>query len=299
MLLARPRFLAAVLALTFGLVASAQEKKPATIKLLIPESPTKIALKVEGKELEANDKASKDGVRVLVTPDLESGKTYAYKIEATIEPNNYTKIIRTREITFKAGEEVTLDLRKKDDKIADDVHIRWVPTPKLVVKDMCELAKVGKDDVVMDPGCGDAIMVITAVEDFKAKKGIGVDIDPKKVTESKENVEKAGLKDKITVKEGNALKLTADDLKDVSVVMLYMGNELNIRLRPALWEHLKPGSRVVSHRFIMGDWKPDKTTKVTREGDYGVEDFTLHVWTVTGKEKTGDYPKVDPKTIEE
>jgi uncharacterized protein (TIGR03000 family) len=299
MLLARPRYLAAVLALTFGLVASAQEKKPATIKLLIPESPTKIALKVEGKELEANDEATRKGVRVLVTPDLESGKTYAYKIEVTIEPNNYTKIIRTREITFKAGEEVTLDLRKKDDKIADDVHIRWVPTPKVVVKDMCELAKVGKDDVVMDPGCGDAIMVITAVEDFKAKKGIGVDIDPKKVTESKENVEKAGLKDKITIKEGNALKLTTEDLKDVSVVMLYMGNELNIRLRPALWEHLKPGSRIVSHRFIMGDWKPDKTTKVTREGDYGVEDFTLHVWTVTGKEKTGDYPKVDPKTIEE
>ncbi|HJZ93592.1 MAG TPA: TIGR03000 domain-containing protein [Gemmataceae bacterium] len=299
MLLARPRSLAAVLALTFGLVASAQEKKPATIKLLIPESPAKIALKVEGKELEANDKASKDGVRVLVTPDLESGKTYAYKIEATIEPNNYTKIVRTREITFKAGEEVTLDLRKKDEKIPDNVIIRWVPTPKLVVKDMCELAKIGKDDVVMDPGCGDAIMIITAVQDFKAKKGIGVDIDPKKVTESQENVDKAGLKDQITIKEGNALKLTAEDLKDVSVVMLYMGNELNIRLRPALWDHLKPGARVVSHRFIMGDWKPDKTIKVTREGDYGVEDFTLHVWTVTGKEKSGDYPKVDPKTIEE
>jgi uncharacterized protein (TIGR03000 family) len=300
MLTARPRLVAVAIVLAIAFAANAQAKKaPATIKLLIPESPVKTKLKVEGKELEENDKASREGVRVLVTPELEPGKTYAYKIEAVIVPNNYTEIFRTREVTFKAGEEVTLDLRKKDEKIADDVKIRWVPTPKIVVKDMCDLAKVTKDDVVMDPGCGDAIMVITAVQDFKAKKGKGTDIDPKKVAESKENVKKAGLEDKITIKEGNALKLTADDLGDVTVLMLYMGNELNIRLRPAIWEHMKPGARVVSHRFIMGDWKPDKTIKVTREGDYGIEDFTLHVWTVTGKEKTGDYPKVDPKTIEE
>jgi uncharacterized protein (TIGR03000 family) len=298
MLTARPRLLAAALVLVFGFAATAQDKKaPATIKILIPESPVKTSLKVEGKDLEPNDKASKEGVRVLVTPDLEPGKTYAYKVEATIEPNNYTKIVRTREITFKAGEEVTLDIRKKDDKIADNVIIRWVPTPRIVAKDMCELAKVGPNDVVMDPGCGDAIMLITAVEDAKAKRAIGTDLDPKMVKAAEEAVAKAGLKDKITIKEGNALKLGAEDLKDVTVVMLYMGNELNIRLRPTLWEHLKPGSRIVSHRFIMGDWKPDKSITVTREGDYGVEDFYLHVWTITGKEKTGDYPKVDPKTL--
>jgi len=289
---------AVAVVLAFGLAASAQGKKaPATIKLLIPETPVKTSLKVEGKELEANDKAAREGVRVLTTPELEPGKTYAYKVEATIEPNNYTKIVRTREVTFKAGEEVTLDLRKKDDKVADNVIIRWVPTPKVVVKDMCELAKVGKHDVVMDPGCGDGIMIITAVQDFHAKKAKGIDFDPKKAKETQENVEKAGLKDKIAVKEGNALKLGAEDLGDVTVLMLYMGNELNIRIRPLIWEHMKPGTRVVSHRFIMGDWKPDKTIKVTREGDYGVDDFTLHVWTVTGKEKTGDYPKVDPSTL--
>jgi uncharacterized protein (TIGR03000 family) len=298
MLTARPRPLAAALVLVFGFAASAQDKKaPATIRIQIPESPVKTSLKVEGKDLEPNDKASKEGVRVLVTPDLEPGKTYAYKIEATIEPNNYTKIVRTREITFKAGEEVTLDIRKKDDKIADNVIIRWVPTPRIVAKDMCELAKVGPNDVVMDPGCGDAIMLITAMEDFKVKRAIGTDYDPKMVKIGEEAVAKAGLKDKISIKEGNALKLGADDLKDVTVVMLYMGNELNIRLRPILWENLKPGSRIVSHRFIMGDWKPDKSITVTREGDYGVEDFYLHVWTITGKEKTGDYPKVDPKTL--
>jgi uncharacterized protein (TIGR03000 family) len=298
MLSARPRLFAVALALVFGLAAGAQDKKtPATIKILIPENPTKVALKVEGKELEANDKASREGVRVLVTPDLDPGKTYAYKVEATIEPNNYTKIIRTREVTFKAGEEVTLDLRKKDDKIADDVHIRWVPTPRVVAHDMGELAKIGKDDVVMDPGCGDCIMLITAIEDFKAKRAIGTDFDPKMVKTGQDAVKAAKLEDKISVKEGNALKLGAEDLKDVTVVMLYMGNELNIRLRPILWEHLKPGARVVSHRFIMGDWKPDKSITVNRVGEYGEEPFNLHVWTVTGKEKTGDYPKVDPKTL--
>jgi precorrin-6B methylase 2 len=164
---------------------------------------------------------------------------------------------------------------------------------------MCELAKVTKDDVVMDPGCGDCIMLITAMEDFKVKRAIGTDYDPEMVKKGKDAVKAAKLEDKISVKEGNALKLGAEDLKDVTVVMLYMGNELNIRLRPALWEHLKPGARVVSHRFIMGDWKPDKSSTVNREGDYGVEDFHLHVWTITGKEKTGDYPKVDPKTLDQ
>jgi len=300
MLSARPRLFAAALALVFGLVAGAQDKdkkSPATIKILIPENPTKVALKVEGKDLDPNDKASREGVRVLVTPDLDPGKTYAYKVEAKIEPNNYTTIVRTREITFKAGEEVTLDIRKKDDKIEDNVIIRWVPTPRVVAKDMCELAKIGPDDVVMDPGCGDCIMLITAMEDFKVKRAIGTDYDPVMVKKGQEAVKAAKLEDKISVKEGNALKLGADDLKDVTVVMLYMGNELNIRLRPTLWEHLKPGARVVSHRFIMGDWKPDKSTTVSRVGDYGEEEFHLHVWTVTGKEKTGDYPTVDPKSL--
>ena len=299
MLTARPRLFAVALALVFALAAGAQDKKPATIKLLIPESPTKVALKVEGQDLKDNDKAAREGMRVLITPDLDPGKVYAYKVEATIEPNNYTKIVRTREITFKAGETLELDLRKKDDKIEDNVIIRWVPTPRVVAQDMCKLANVGPNDVVMDPGCGDCIMLITAVEDAKARRAIGTDFDPKMVKTGQDAVKAARLEEKISVKEGNALKLGAEDLKDVTVVMLYMGNELNIRLRPILWEHLKPGARVVSHRFIMGDWKPDKSITVNREGDYGVEDFHLHVWTITGKEKTGDYPKVDPKTLDQ
>ena len=301
MLNARTHLFSIGMVLWIGLLASAQDKKaPATIKLLIPESPTKTVLKVDGKELD-QDKSDKDGVRVVITPGLEPGKTHVFKIEAKIVPNNYTEIFRTREIQLTAGGQLTLDLRKMDEKIKDDVQVRWVPTPEAVVRDMCELAKVNKDDVVMDPGCGDAIMIITAVRDYKAKKGLGNDLDPMKVLESQENVARAGLKERVTIKQGNALHLTADETKDVTVLMLYMGNDLNILLRPLIWEHMKPGTRVVSHRFIMDDWKPDRTIKVTHEDEFDeeLENFTLHLWKVTGKEKKGDYPKIDPETIDE
>ena len=301
MLNARTHLFSIGMVLWIGLLASAQDKKaPATIKLLIPESPTQTVLKVDGKELD-QDKSDKDGVRVVITPGLEPGKTHVFKIEAKIVPNNYTEIFRTREIQLTAGGQLTLDLRKMDEKIKDDVHVRWVPTPEAVVRDMCELAKVNEDDVVMDPGCGDAIMIITAVRDYKAKKGLGNDLDPMKVLESQENVARAGLKERVTIKQGNALHLTADETKDVTVLMLYMGNDLNILLRPLIWEHMKPGTRVVSHRFIMDDWKPDRTIKVTHEDEFDeeLENFTLHLWKVTGKEKNGDYPKIDPETIDE
>jgi len=303
MLTYRPYFFAAFIVLLVGFAtnaANAQDKKAqATIKLLIPELPTKTFLKVDGKDIDVA--ATKDGDRMFITPQLEPGTTHEYKFEAKIVPNNYTEIFRIRNVVVKAGEELTVDLAKKDGKIKDDVRVRWVPTPESVVRDMCELAKIGKEDVVMDPGCGDAIMIITAVRDYMAMKGKGIDIDQNRVKESQKSVEMAGLKDKIMIKEGNALELTAEDLGDVTVLMLYMGNELNSRLRPLLWEHMKPGSRIVSHRFIMDDWKPDKTIKVTHEDEFeeSVEEFTLHVWSVTGKEKMGNYPKIDPETIDE
>lgn len=288
------RLWAAFLTLAFCFAATAQDKKPATVKILIPDKPTSTTLKIEGKDIKEPDNF-KGNERIFTTPELEPGKSYAYTVEVTIEPNNYTKIVRKREVTFKAGETVTVDVRKKDEKIPDNVIIRWVPTPKIVVEDMCKLANVTEKDICLDPGCGDGIMITTAVKEFKAKKGIGTDLDEKKVAETLENAKKMGIADKIVSYQANALKLTAKDFEGVTVVMLYMGDELDIRLRPSLWEHLKPGSRVVSHRFLMGDWAPDKSITVTREGDYGVEDFELHVWTITGKEKNGEYKKAKDK----
>ncbi len=255
-----------------------KDKAPAKLTVLVPPDPSyrAVVLKLQGVAVAAT------GTRRLIrTRALEPGKEYTFKLEATIVPNNYTTITRRRTVTVKAGDNVTVDMRKDDKKSPDQVVIRWVPTPRDVAQQMCKLAGVGKDDVVADPGCGNAIMIITAVKDFGAKKGIGIDIDPDKVKDAKEAVKEAGLDDKIQIKRGDALKLKQSDIGEASVVMLYMGNELNIRLRPTLWKYLKPGSRVVSHLFVMGDWKPDRTIRVTgRDGD----EYILHLWKITGKE---------------
>jgi uncharacterized protein (TIGR03000 family) len=265
---------------------SSAEKKPATIKILLPDNLYKPAeIKIEGVLTKQSG-----AERSFVTPALEAGKTFTYKIEAVIEPNNYTKIIRVRDVKFMAGEELTLDLRKKDDKIPDDVRIRWVPTPEDVAEEMCKLAKIGKEDVVFDCGCGDAILIRTAVKKFGAKKAVGIDIDPTKVAMAKEEVDKASLKDKIEIREGNALLQDKKSIGDATVIMTYMGNDLNIRFRPILWNSLKPGTRIVSHRFIFGDWKPDQT--ITFKGADG-DEYVLHVWTITGKEVDGKYEKTD------
>jgi predicted RNA methylase len=107
-----------------------------------------------------------------------------------------------------------------------------------------------------------------------AKRGIGIDIDPERVKESKENVKTEGVGDKVEIREGDALKT---DVSGATVIMLYMGNELNEALRPILQKQLKPGSRIVSHRFLMGDWKPEKTESLT--GMDGSK-YEIHLWIV-------------------
>jgi uncharacterized protein (TIGR03000 family) len=272
---------AAALAAAVAVSAAAQDKKAATIKLLIPEKPTKTAVTIEGKKLD-EPAGVKDAVRVFSTPELDPGKTYAYKIEVVIEPNNYTKIFRTREITFKAGETVSVDVRSEDKAAPDRIEVRWVPTPDDIVDEMCKMAKVTKDDVVHDYGCGDAVMLIRPIKQFGAKKGFGNDIDPKMVEKAKENVKAAGLEDKITIVEGDILKMSEKDCAEATVVLLYIGDDLGAKLSPLLQKSLKPGTRIVSHRFKLGDWKPDKSVTVT--GSDG-EMYDLHLWVVPEKKK--------------
>ena len=275
--------IAAALAVAAAAPGAAQDKKaaPATIKLLVPDRPTRTEVTIEGKKQDEPADA-KDGVRVFTTPDLDPAKTYQYKIECVVVPNNYTRITRVREVTFKAGDTVEVDVRKEDPKNKDKVFVRWVPTPDDIVDKMCEMAKVTKDDVVHDYGCGDAVMLIRAVKQFGAKKGFGNDIDPKMVAQAHEKVKAAGLEDKITVVEGDILKMTEKDCKEATVVLLYIGDDLGAKLSPVLQKALSPGARVVSHRFKLGDWKPDKTITVTgADGD----DYTLHLWTVPERKK--------------
>jgi SAM-dependent methyltransferase len=139
---------------------------------------------------------------------------------------------------------------------APDVH--YVPTPEEVVMQMLKMAKVGPTDMVYDLGCGDGRIVITAAKLFGAR-GIGIDIDPVRIRESKENALKAGVTDRVKFVEQDLFKT---DFHDATVVFLYLLPELNLQLRPKLLHDLKPGTRIISHEFNMGDWKPDNSGMV-------------------------------------
>ncbi|HEU4509025.1 MAG TPA: class I SAM-dependent methyltransferase [Pyrinomonadaceae bacterium] len=162
--------------------------------------------------------------------------------------------------------------------------VPYVPTPQNVVDAMLTLANVGKDDVVYDLGCGDGRLVITAVKKFGASRGFGVDIDPQRIAESNENAKAAGVTDRVTFAVQD---LFQTDFKDATVVTLYLLPEVNLRLRPKLLSDLRPGTRVVSHSFDMGDWKPDKTITVQGGGQ------RLYLWTIPAK-NTQSTPAAKP-----
>jgi hypothetical protein len=146
-------------------------------------------------------------------------------------------------------------------------------TPPSVVPAMIELAGVTSDDVVYEPGCGDARLVIAAIK-AGARKGLGVDIDPDLAEVAYAEVKKAGLADKVEIRWGNALDI---DMSETTVVFLFMGEAFNLVMRPLLWQQLKVGARVVSNDFSMGDWKPDRTVRV----DTPTRSYLLYLWTIT------------------
>ncbi len=243
-------------------------QKPAYLKVLL--SHANATLKIDDTAT-----TQRGTTRTFITPPLDVGKRYSYTLTAFWEPNNYTKITRARDVIIEAGKEAVLDLTKADEKKPDDILIRYVPTPNEVVEAMLKLADVKKDDVVYDLGCGDGRIVITAVEKNKAKRGVGIDIDPERIKDSKANAKAAGVEDKLDFRTQDVLKI--DDFADASVVMLYMGNDLNLALRPILKKVLKPGTRVVSHRFTMGDWKENKKIEVT---DAAGTKYQLYLWII-------------------
>ncbi len=168
-------------------------------------------------------------------------------------------------VTVKPGEQLNVNLSVDDPN--DRVRVMYVPTPFDVADGMVKLAGITANDVAFEPGCGDARVTIAAVKGG-AKKAVGIDIDQERVEESRTRVKEAGLADRIEIRLGDALDIK--DLSTASVVFLYMGDHFNMLIRPILWRDLKVGARVVSHRFLMGDWKPDKTVTMSSElgGEY-------------------------------
>jgi cyclopropane fatty-acyl-phospholipid synthase-like methyltransferase len=153
----------------------------------------------------------------------------------------------------------------------------YVPTPDDVVDRMLRLAGTTKNDVVYDLGCGDGRIPITAAKTFGAR-GVGIDIDPKRIEESKANAKAAGVESMVEFRLQDAMKA---DVSDATVVTLYMLASGNAALRPMLTRQLRPGARIVSHAFSMGPtWPADKIDHFTSaRGD----EITLYLWRVDGK----------------
>jgi precorrin-6B methylase 2 len=152
----------------------------------------------------------------------------------------------------------------------------FVPTPQDVVDRMLALAKVTKSDVVYDLGCGDGRIVVTAAKQFGAK-GVGIDIDPQRIKESEANATAAGVQHLVSFKLQDAMTV---DVSPATVVTLYLLSASNMKLRPILTKQLRPGARIVSHAFTMGDWAPEKTDEFA---DQNGTMRTLYLWTTDGK----------------
>jgi tRNA G37 N-methylase Trm5 len=148
----------------------------------------------------------------------------------------------------------------------------FVPTPQNVVEAMLKLANVSKGDIVWDLGSGDGRIPITAVQKFGATRATGIDIDPQRIKEANENAQKANVTDRVRFLNQD---LFTSNFSDATVITLYLLPSLNEKLRPKLLSDLKPGTRIVSHAFDMGDWKPEKTETV--------DGRTIYFWTIPKK----------------
>jgi cyclopropane fatty-acyl-phospholipid synthase-like methyltransferase len=137
----------------------------------------------------------------------------------------------------------------------ENLDVPYVPSPQEVVDAMLKLAGVKNTDTVIDLGCGDGRIVVTAVKKFGAKRAIGYDLDPDRIAEANENAKQNGVADKVQFIEKN---LFDAEIASASVITLYLLPGVNEKLKPRLLKELKPGTRIVSHSFSMGDWQPVK-----------------------------------------
>jgi precorrin-6B methylase 2 len=146
--------------------------------------------------------------------------------------------------------------------------VPFVPTPQGVVEGMLELAQVKKGDVVYDLGSGDGRIVITAAKKYGAR-AVGFEIDPDLIRQSRERIRKEGLENLAEIRQQDLLTV---DLSQATVLTMYLLSGVNMQLRPKILSEMKPGSRVVSHAFDMGDWKPDKVVQINGN--------TVYYWTI-------------------
>jgi uncharacterized protein (TIGR03000 family) len=251
------------------------DSQPATIRVYVPAD---AKITVDGTPTKQTG-----GDRRYVSPPLSLGKKYVYTFRATWQDQGKA-IVREKEVQIEGGKETTVDLRQEEAQPAGKVNpdldrepdvVYW-PTPQPVVDKMLELAEIKKGDVIYDLGCGDARILVTAAKKYGAR-GFGFDIDPQRVKESIENVKKNKVEDLVTIKRADVFTL---DLKDATVVTLYLLPQLNVKLLPQLAK-LKPGSRIVSHDFDMKGAKPNQVVRMRAKNHMGMEgEHLIYLWIV-------------------
>ncbi len=153
--------------------------------------------------------------------------------------------------------------------------IGYLPTSQEVVEAMLTLTGVTDNDILYDLGSGDGRIAIAAAQQF-GTRSVGIDIDPERIRQANENAQRAGVSDLVEFRQQD---LFESDFSEATVVILYLLPHLNLRLRPELFRQLKPGTRVVSHDFDMGDWKPERVMQIQTK-----EESTLYYWVIPGEE---------------
>jgi uncharacterized protein (TIGR03000 family) len=245
--------------------AKKADKKPATIKVLI-RGDARLAI---------DDFETRQGgaERLFETPPLPPGRVFTYTLTAVWKEEE-RPVKRMAVATVRAGKQTVIDLRPGS-KDASSSQIIYVPTPHKVVDKMLQMAKVTKDDVVFDLGCGDGRVVVSAAKKYGAR-GVGIDIDPQRVKEALDNARKEKVEKLVEIRQGDALKVA--DLSRATVVITYMLPEFMAKLKPILEEHLKPGTRVVAHDYAVPGWEPEERVSVPSPSRLYAH--TLYRWTV-------------------
>ncbi|MGI8917067.1 MAG: methyltransferase domain-containing protein [Pyrinomonadaceae bacterium] len=154
----------------------------------------------------------------------------------------------------------------------------YYPTPPETVAEMLRLGNIKKEDVLYDLGSGDGRIPIAAAKQFGIR-AVGIEIDPKLITEAEANARQAGVAEVVRFRNEDMFRL---DVSEANIVTLYLSDKLNVLLRPKLLRELRPGSRIISHDFRMGDWRPEQTVRVP----WGKLYRTVYLWTVPKRSKT-------------
>ena len=197
-------------------------------------------------------------------PELEQ---WNMELQATVEELE----VQIEEINSGSTEQLTKESNRESWEIAEP-DVEYIPTPQDVVEKMLELAKVTKDDLVYDLGCGDGRIVVTAAKKYGCK-AIGYEIDPQLVKEARQNVEDNNVGHLVRIEQKDIFTL---DLSKATVITLYLLPDLNVKLIPQL-KKLKYGSRIVSHSFGMGAYRPEKVVKMNSNEDD--DKHRIYMWT--------------------